>query len=222
VHRGGVFSPALFLGATLGSVGGTTGAAITAIVMIFEMTLDYGVIVPMTITVAIAYGVRKVISNESIYTLKLARRGHRMPSAMQANIQYMKPARELTHAGIVRLPSDMTLPELAIILASYPADACFVAMEEKKIGVITINAARKAVRRPRQEITVAEIVSDGYADISSDTSVFEIRTKMRLDGTEVFLLTPGPKDNPADGLQRWISKESIADSLIDAIELFAD
>jgi CIC family chloride channel protein len=191
--------------------------------MIFEMTLDYGVIVPMTITVAIAYGVRKVISNESIYTLKLARRGHRMPSAMQANIQYMKPARELTHAGIVRLPSDMTLPELAIILASYPADACFVAMEEKKIaGVITINAALKAVRRPRQEITVAEIVSDGYADINSDTSVFEIRTKMRLDGTEVFLLAPGPKDNPADGLQRWISKESIADSLIDAIELFAD
>ena len=167
---GGVFSPALFLGATLGSaygvllqhifpgitispvafavvgmagiVGGTTGAAITAIVMIFEMTLDYGVIVPMTTTVAIAYGVRKMISNESIYTLKLTRRGHRMPSAMQANIQYMKPARELNHAGIFRLPADMTLPELAIILPSYPEDACFVAMDEKKIaGVITINAA---------------------------------------------------------------------------------
>ncbi len=248
---GGVFSPALFLGATLGAaygillqhifpsltispaafavvgmagiVGGTTGAAITAIVMIFEMTLDYGVIVPMTITVAIAYGVRKMISNESIYTLKLTRRGHRMPSAMQANIQYMRPARELTHSGIVRLPADMTLPELAIILPSYPADACFVAMEEKKVaGVITISAALKAVRRPRPGVTVAEIASDGYAVISAETSVFEILTKIRLDGTEVFLLAPGPKDNPADGLQRWISKESIADSLIDAIELFAD
>ena len=66
-----------------GIVGGTTGADITAIVMIFEMTLDYGVMVPMTITVAIAHGLRKMISNESIYTLKLTRRGHRMPSAMQ-------------------------------------------------------------------------------------------------------------------------------------------
>ncbi len=248
---GGVFSPALFLGATLGSaygivlhlifpnadispaafavvgmagiVGGTTGAAITAIVMIFEMTLDYGVIVPMTITVAIAYGVRKMISNESIYTLKLARRGHRMPSAMQANIQYMKPARELPHAGIVKLPADMTLPELAIILPSYPADACFLAMEEKKIaGVITISQALKAVRRPRQETTVAEIASQGYAVISADTSVFEILTKMRIDGTELFLMAPGPRDNPADGMRFWISKESIAESLIDAIELFAD
>ncbi len=248
---GGVFSPALFLGATLGSaygillqhifpgaeitpaafavvgmagiVGGTTGAAITAIVMIFEMTLDYGVIVPMTITVAIAYGVRKMISNESIYTLKLARRGHRMPSAMQANIQYMKPARELKHAGIVRLEADMTLPELAIVLPAYPEDACFVVTNEKKItGVITFTAALKAVRKPRQDTTVAEIASQGYAVISADTSVFEILTKMRLDGTEVFLMAPGQRDNPANGLQRWISKELIAESLIDAIELFTE
>ncbi len=248
---GGVFSPALFLGATLGSaygivlhlifpsaeispaafavvgmagiVGGTTGAAITAIVMIFEMTLDYGVIVPMTITVAIAYGLRKMISNESIYTLKLHRRGHRMPSAMQANIQYMKPARELTHARIIRLPADMTLPELAIILPSYPADACFLAMEKNRInGVITINAALHAVRHPRQDTTIAEIASQGYAVISSDTSVFEILTKLRLDGTEVFLMAPGRREDAAAGIQHWISKESIADSLIDAIELFAD
>ncbi len=248
---GGVFSPALFLGATLGGaygiflqhifpgitispaafavvgmagiVGGTTGAAITAIVMIFEMTLDYGVIVPMTTTVAIAYGVRKMISNESIYTLKLARRGHRMPTAMQANIQYMKPARELNHADVFRLPADMTLPELAIILPSYPAGACFLAMEEKKIaGIITINAALQAVRRPRQKTSIAEIASQNYAVISADTSVFEILTKIRLDGTEAFLLAQGQHENGTDGLRRWISKESIAESLIDAIELFAE
>ena len=248
---GGVFSPALFLGATLGSaygvllqhvfpgveitpaafavvgmagiVGGTTGAAITAIVMIFEMTLDYGVIVPMTITVAIAYGVRKMISNESIYTLKLTRRGHRMPSAMQANIQYMKPARELKHAGVVRLAAAMTLPELAITLPSYPEDALFVVVEGKQIiGVVTITGALKAVRKPRQTTTVAEIASQGYAVISADTSVFEILTKMRLDGTEVFLMAPGEQEKANDGLQRWISKESIAESLIDAIELFTE
>ncbi len=248
---GGVFSPALFLGATLGSaygillqhifpsaditpaafavvgmagiVGGTTGAAITAIVMIFEMTLDYGVVVPMTITVAIAYGLRKMISNESIYTLKLMRRGHRMPSAMQANIQYMKPARELKHAGVIRLEAAMTLPELAIILPSYPEDACFVVTDEKKItGVITLTSALKAVRIPRQDTTVAEISSQDYAVISADTSVFEILTKLRLDGTEVFLMAPGEHENAADGLHRWISKESIAESLIDAIELFTE
>ncbi|MDD5236162.1 MAG: chloride channel protein, partial [Candidatus Omnitrophica bacterium] len=108
---GGIFSPSLFLGATVGAaygifirhfipglaispvafavagmagvVGGATGAAIAAIVMIFEMTLDYNVIIPMTITVAISYGVRKVLCKESIYTMKLARRGHRLPDSMR-------------------------------------------------------------------------------------------------------------------------------------------
>lgn len=85
-----------------------------------------------------------------------------------------------------------------------------------------INAALQAVRRPRQETTVAEISSQGYAVITADTSVFKILTKMSSDGTEVFLLAPDQCDNSADGMQRWISKESIAESLIDAVELFAD
>ena len=85
---GGIFSPSLFLGATSGAafglglnylfpslavsapafavsgmagmVGGITGAAVTAIVMVFEMTRDYNVVIPMTLTVAIAYGVRTI------------------------------------------------------------------------------------------------------------------------------------------------------------------
>ncbi len=94
----------------------------------------------------------------------------------------------------------MTLPELAITLPAYPEDACFVVTDEKKItGVITFTAALKAVRKPRQDTTVAEIASQGYAVISADTSVFEILTKMRLDGTEVFLMAPGQRDDPADG-----------------------
>jgi hypothetical protein len=88
--------------------------------------------------------------------------------------------------------------------------------------VITVRAALEAIRLPRQDTTVAEIVSQDYAVISSNTSVFEILTKIRLDGTQVFLLAPEHHEQAADGLQRWISKESIAESLIDAIELFSE
>ncbi len=108
---GGIFSPGLFMGATLGGaygiiinmifptlgvtppafavagmagvIGGSTGAAMTAIVMIFEMTRDYTVIIPMTITVAISFGIRKRFSDSTIYTEKLVRRGHFMPGDLQ-------------------------------------------------------------------------------------------------------------------------------------------
>ena len=108
---GGVFSPALFLGATSGAawgvalnhfipalhvspaafaiagmgavVGGSTGAAMAAIVMIFEMTLDYTVIIPMTLTVAISYAVRRSLVKDSIYTRKLTMRGESVPETLR-------------------------------------------------------------------------------------------------------------------------------------------
>ena len=94
---GGVFSPSLFIGATLGAafasfialavpgapvsapafamvgmgamVGGGTGAAMTAVAMIFEMTCDYDIVLPMIIAVAFSLGARRLLSPEKyLYT----------------------------------------------------------------------------------------------------------------------------------------------------------
>ena len=120
---GGVFSPSLFLGATTGAawgvalnhffpslnispvafavagmggvVGGATGAAMAAIVMIFEMTLDYTVILPMTLTVAISYGVRRALIKDSIYTRKLTLRGESVPETLRADIVFSRRAADL-------------------------------------------------------------------------------------------------------------------------------
>jgi CIC family chloride channel protein len=108
---GGIFSPGLYMGATIGGaygiiintifpflgvsppafavagmagvIGGSTGAAMTAIVMIFEMTRDYTVIIPMAITVAVSYGIRRQFSEATIYTERLVQRGHFLPGDLQ-------------------------------------------------------------------------------------------------------------------------------------------
>ena len=56
-------------------VGGGTGAAMTAVTMIFEMTRDYDLVMPSIIAVALAIGVRRLLSQENIYTMKLVGRG---------------------------------------------------------------------------------------------------------------------------------------------------
>ena len=56
-------------------VGGATGASMTAIMMIFEMTRDYNVMVPLVLAVAIAVGVRRWLITANIYTIKLRNRG---------------------------------------------------------------------------------------------------------------------------------------------------
>lgn len=117
---GGVFSPSLFIGATLGGsigltanalipgfqasptlfavagmaamVGGTTGALPMAVVMVFEMTQDFNAVLPVMIVSGICYAVRHRLVPPSVYTLKLLRRGHYVPSAMVADMADACPA----------------------------------------------------------------------------------------------------------------------------------
>ncbi|WP_413206695.1 chloride channel protein [Rhodospirillum sp. A1_3_36] len=135
---GGVFSPSLFLGATLGGcfgavlstlwphlgfgpiqfaiigmagiVGGGTGAALTAILMIFEMTGDYTTIVPVIIAVAASIGTRRMIMEDNIYTMKLVRRGQHIPKDRHSHMFTIRKARDIMApvAGVVALE---TLPE---------------------------------------------------------------------------------------------------------------
>ncbi len=100
---GGVFTPALFIGATLGGafgvgalalfpgshlapgavalvgmaglVAGATHAPLTALMMVFEMTGDYGLIIPLMLTSVLAYVVARRIHPENIYSEWLVRRG---------------------------------------------------------------------------------------------------------------------------------------------------
>lgn len=111
---GGVFSPALFMGATLGAafghfvlwifpdsgvivpafaiagmaaaIGGSTGAVLTGIIMLTEMTADHNIVIPLIIVVVTATAVRKSLMRESIYTMKLLRRGDVVPEGLQAAI----------------------------------------------------------------------------------------------------------------------------------------
>ncbi|HTR75863.1 MAG TPA: chloride channel protein [Solirubrobacterales bacterium] len=100
---GGVFAPSLFIGAMLGSAYGlgahdllpgvTAGAGayglvgmaalfaaagrapMTAILIVFELSGDYKIILPLMLAVVVATGLSHLLSADSIYTLKLRRRG---------------------------------------------------------------------------------------------------------------------------------------------------
>ncbi|WP_199239426.1 chloride channel protein [Streptomyces sp. ICBB 8177] len=100
---GGVFAPSLFMGAMLGAgygaalqhlapgIAGPVGAygligmgavfagaaraPITAVIIMFELTGEYSIILPLMAAIVLATGVSRWLSNDTIYTLKLRRRG---------------------------------------------------------------------------------------------------------------------------------------------------
>jgi CIC family chloride channel protein len=110
---GGIFAPSLFIGATLGGafglvcncfvpgisahpgvyaivgmgavVAGTTHGTLSAILIVYEMTGDYHIILPIMVTAGLAGVVARLIDTESIYEKKLSRRGESVARAHDAH-----------------------------------------------------------------------------------------------------------------------------------------
>ncbi len=111
---GGIFAPSLFLGAMTGNfigslfhqafpssisspgafslvgmgavVAAATHAPITAIIIIFELTNDYKIILPLMLSCIIASFMTVGVHKESIYTMKLKRRGIIFSEGREVNI----------------------------------------------------------------------------------------------------------------------------------------
>ena len=105
--------PAFAIVGMAAMVGGATGAAMTAVTMIFEMTRDYDIVMPMIVSVAISIGIRRVLSRENIYTIKLVSRRHFIPKALHANMFLVHQAVDVMDRDIMLLPERNELGRLS-------------------------------------------------------------------------------------------------------------
>lgn len=244
---GGVFSPALFLGATLGgiyanflqylspslpisstafavagmagAVGGSTGAVLAAITMIFEMTLDYDVIIPMTITVAVAYGIRKALCSESIYTLKLSRRGHHLPDALQTNISYVSQAAEAMNTNFECLPGEMTVAEFQSARSSQSSDTSLFLVKEdgRTVGLLRLCDIAEHCRN--SDRTMGRIALKNYLTAPANELLFQLVSRLREENAQAAVVVSHEDENRIVGL---IFKEQLADVWLKSHEFFAD
>lgn len=240
---GGVFSPALFMGATLGGVfgmaaheifpdmpihpiafavagmagmiGASTGAAITGVVMIFEMTQDYHIIIPVTVTVALSYGVRTLIQPQSIYTVKLARRGHVVPSALHANLFPVKRASEVMNKKVALVPAEGTLVDLARALKEQPNAECFIVQDSSGIVGFLPRTAAEMHTADGEQAGLGELADRHVVEIAADAPLIEAMSRMQHAGAALAVVVDGGE------IKGVIMKANIADTVLEATEMFA-
>lgn len=137
---GGVFAPSLFIGAMTGGafgfvmqtlfpqvtaaqgayslvgmgamVSATTHGPITAILMLFEMTGGYKMILPLMLSCILSTVVASQLKRDSIYTLKLARRGVDIRAGKDVNVMKALLVRDAMTRDVVTVPADMPLKKL--------------------------------------------------------------------------------------------------------------
>jgi chloride channel protein, CIC family len=234
---GGVFSPSLFMGAVLGGayailinhmlpglqlaapgtavigmacvVGAATGAVLTAVVMIFEMTRDYNVIIPLIMAVAFAYGVRTLLLNDSIYTLKLTRRGHYIPASMQTHLYMLRTAIDFINMPLLRLPADSDVAALQrSIDPSRAAPHVLVVEDGRVVSVLPSELVRLQLRLKEAAAgtRLDALKGSPYVVAEATDQLFDLVAAMRTHSRDVALITKSGTLDGADdvlGVVTW-------------------
>ncbi len=225
---GGIFAPSLFMGAMLGYffgsfvhtyfpditaspgayalvamgglVAGTTRAPITAIIIVFELTNDYHIILPLMITCIISMILSSKLSRESIYTLKLVLRNIGLKEGMETNVMesiYVKDVYRKEFDSI--LVTDNFSQIVNRIIRGKEADFPVVDSEGHVSGMISIHDIKDYLyeRESLQNLLIAGDIANPYFEtVSPDDNCQIVLDKFRkysLDGLPVITDTNSKK-----------------------------
>ncbi len=244
---GGIFSPALFLGATLGGaygalaehlfpaevvsiaafamigmaamVGSATGAVLTAIIMTFEMTLDYDIVLPMVAVVALSVGIRRFICTENIYTLKLARRGRNLPKSLHANMFMVRSAGDVMEENVTVLPNDMLYEDFTSRHQDY-GDQVVVSKGTHISGVFGVDTATRTIENIRaggvdtEPVYLGQLSFHNFMIAQHDEVMFDVISRMTRKNVNNVIVVEGKRRIPrVKNIVGIITKDRIAESV---------
>jgi CIC family chloride channel protein len=233
---GGIFSPTLFLGAVLGGayamvvsgllpglpldpqgatvigmagmMGGVTGAVVTSIVIIFEMTRDYNVVIPLLVAVSISYGVRRLIMAENIYSMKLTRRGQYIPESLHTHAYLLRTAGDVLSTPTIRVERGQEMAELRRQLPRYGrhrSHLLFTDAEELR-GVLPWGRIDRLVRLGDLGADLSGEMVTHWIVVAQEDMILDVVGRMRAADTDVALVTgSGQLDGPDSvlGILSW-------------------
>jgi CIC family chloride channel protein len=233
---GGVFAPSLFIGAMGGTAfgiavhaalpgltaqpgvygligmgaafAGAARAPITAVIILFELTGQYTIILPMLTAIVVATVTGKALSRDTIYTLKLSRRGIDLDKRT-------RPSERIpVGAALEPLP-----PALDEDTGLEPAARALALSEH---GVLPVVGGDGTYRGCVTAKAVAEALGDEQADTRTVAALVQVPPLVTQDstlaqaldalnvtgGTGLPVLDPG-----AAALTGWISHQAVLGAL---------
>ncbi|NUT59727.1 ClcB-like voltage-gated chloride channel protein [Herbaspirillum sp. C9C3] len=160
---GGIFTPTLFVGAAVGYLFGDAAQALLpfhmsqpfayamvgmgaflaaasyaplmAILMIFEMTLSYQVVLPLMLSCVVAYVVARSVDGRSMYEITL-KRHHDNEERLRLRGTQMS---ELIRPAETVLPETASLQELSALFLKYPVKYVYIVdAQERYQGVVAL------------------------------------------------------------------------------------
>jgi CIC family chloride channel protein len=210
---GGVFTPTLFIGAMLGQafgtvvahgfpglgvdprtyalvgmacvLAGTTHAPLTSVLMVFEMTLDYNVVVPLLLGSAVASLVATALSRDSVYTEALRRKAESVEGPDAAVVDSMHVA-DLMRQEQVTVAADLPLSQVldSFVVARrnhlYVVDA-----EGRFLGAVNLHDANRELREEGSEgLSAADLAQTRFETTTPEESLLRVLDRFAAQESE--------------------------------------
>jgi len=180
---GGVFAPSLWMGAMLGGAfgvvanvlfpgiaasygayalvgmaaffSGTSRATLTAIIILFEMTSTYEIILPLMFSCVVADAVSRILSKETIYTMKMKKKGVTYSYEREVNILETKLVEEVMIKDIVCIENHNTLDQVSekILSTGFQGFPC-IDDDGKLTGIFTHSDVKNAMCNKTEKNTL--------------------------------------------------------------------
>ncbi len=183
---GGVFAPALFLGAMAGGaygilcrdlfprlglmppafalvgmaamLGGAIRAPLTATLLAFEMTGDYRIILPLMFAVPISIFISQRLQPDSVYTVELTRRGLRIERGRDVDVLSMLTVGEVMQTDVKPLRETDSLQDALERMARQRTHGLPVVNADGDLcGMLTLEDVETAHARGLQARTVGDL-----------------------------------------------------------------
>lgn len=242
---GGVFAPSLFIGAMLGEAygkltqflipnialpagacalvgmgavfAGAAQAPISAIIIIFEMSGNYKIILPLMITCIISTVVVRQFSKESIYTLKLRRRGIDIQKFKELDLIEMIKVSEAMVKSVITVDKTITVREADLMIKSTHPYRVFPVIDPKGklVGMITRKDISKALDSGKAETIVKEIMTKDIIVCYPDEN---LKTALQKLGERDIGRIPVVKEGSHSHLIGLITREGIIDAYNQAVQ----
>jgi CIC family chloride channel protein len=215
---GGLFTPSLFYGALLGGalgdilqrlfpamdapsgafaligmagvLAGTTHAAVSSVLIIFELTGDYGVILPLMLSAALSAATSRALEQDSLYTAPLRRRGVKLPELPRP--EWLRS----THvAALVRRDAEFVPPStrfevlLPKLLALPPGHDLYVVDGDGLLqGVVVLDALKGNIPDGGHlaMIIAADVMDSGVMPITTAMSLSDVAERFADSDLERF------------------------------------
>ena len=206
---GGIFAPSLFMGAMAGGffgtvvhhlfpsvtaspgaysivgmgavVSATTHGPLTALLMLFEMTGDYKIILPLMITCIISSIVARQLLKESIYSLKLLRMGINLEEGKEINVLKSIRVSEVMNTKVETITEALGLERLAEIISKSKYNSFPVVSDGNKLtGILSFYDYNEAIfdENLKGLVVAKDIATSDVVTISIDDNLYNALEKI--------------------------------------------